>query len=270
MANTQIIHELTQRQQYLTKVIRDAEKGLQNAPPGNLEIRQHGKGFQFFHRLDPGAKHGKYIPVSNRKRAAALAQKRYLVRLIHEAESQQKAIQSFLRNYNPAALEQVYSSEGFVRQPLLKPTELPDHEYASRWMAAEYQRKPFAEEAPVHFTMKQERVRSKSEVLIANALARAGIPYKYECPLELNRHIIVYPDFTILRLRDRKVIYWEHFGLLDDTEYRTRAVKKVLSYQENGIFLGDNLIISVESLHIPLNEYTIKQMIRHYILDEAA
>ena len=270
MANRQIIQELTQRQHFLTKVIRDAEKGLQHAPPGNLEVRQHGKGFQFFHRLDPGAKHGKYIPVSDRKRAAALAQKRYLIRLIHEAESQLKTIKSFLQNYNPAALEQVYNSEGFVRQSLLKPAELPDHEYASRWMAIEYQGKPFTEGAPAHFTMKQERVRSKSEVLIANALARAGIPYKYECPLELSRHVIVYPDFTILRLRDRKIIYWEHFGLIDDTEYRTHAVKKVLSYQENGIFPGDNLIISMESLHVPLNEYTIKQMIKHYILDEAA
>ena len=157
-----------------------------------------------------------------------------------------------------------------MRQSLIKPVEIPDLEYASRWQNIEYQGKPFGEDAPVHFTLKQERVRSKSEVLIANALARAGVPYKYEYPLRLKNQMLIYPDFTILRLRDRKQIYWEHLGLIDDTEYRTHAIRKVMSYEENGIFLGENLIISVESFHIPLNEVTIQRLIRHYILDEAA
>ena len=270
MSNNQVILSLKQRQQFLTKVIQDAEKGILHAPPGSVEIKKHGKSVQFFHRIEPNVKHGIYIPAAQRKHASALVQKRYLTRLLSAAKKQKKTIDAFLRSYDPNALEEVFQTEGFVRQSLIKPVEVPDLEYASRWQHIEYQGKPFGEDSPVHFTLKQERVRSKSEVLIANALARADVPYKYECPLKLKNQILVYPDFTILRLRDRKQIYWEHLGLIDDTEYRTRAIKKVLSYEENGIFLGENLIISVESYHVPLNELAIQRLIKHYILEEAA
>ena len=50
-----------------------------------------------------------------------------------------------------------------------------------------------------YYTIKGERVRSKSEKIIADELYRYQIPYKYEFPLTLathNRNIQLYPDFT--------------------------------------------------------------------------
>lgn len=270
MYSKQVIHSLKQRQQFLTKVIQDAEKGILHAPPGSIEIKKRRKSAQFYHRIEPNVKHGIYIPAAQRKRAASLCQKRYLTKVLCAAQKQKKAIDTFLHNYDPAALEKIFLEEGFVRQSLINPVEVPDPEYISRWQEMKYQGKPFGEETPVHFTLRQERVRSKSEVLIANALARAGVPYKYECPLKLKNQEVIYPDFTILRMRDRKQIYWEHLGLIDDTDYRTRAIRRVLMFEENGIYLGDNLIISVESFHIPLNEVTIQRLIKHYILEDAA
>ena len=41
-----------------------------------------------------------------------------------------------------------------------------------------------------------ERVRSKSELVIANLLYKNNIPYMYECPLKINNNT-VYPDFTV-------------------------------------------------------------------------
>lgn len=42
---------------------------------------------------------------------------------------------------------------------------------------------------PIDITDKGERVKSKSELTIANALYRSKIPYKYECPIILHNGI---------------------------------------------------------------------------------
>lgn len=71
-----------------------------------------------------------------------------------------------------------------------------------------------------------------------------GIPYKYEKPLYLKGYGIVYPDFTFLSKRTRKEIYWEHEGRMDDSEYAKTAIKKIKTYEDNGIYLGENLILT--------------------------
>lgn len=72
-------------------------------------------------------------------------------------------------------------------------------------MSKEYTGKQFREGEPVILTNRGERVRSKSEKIIADCFFRKGIPYKYECPLYLKGLGIIYPDFTILsKKQDRK------------------------------------------------------------------
>ncbi len=62
-------------------------------------------------------------------------------------------------------------------------------------------------------TEKGELVRSKSEMNIANALFRTEIPYKYECPLTLNDGRVIYPDFTVLDVYNRRLVCWEQMRL---------------------------------------------------------
>lgn len=87
--------------------------------------------------------------------------------------------------------------------------------------------------ALIHRTHNGEWVRSKSEVIIANELAHAGIDYAYEKPLELPDGSRWLPDFTILR--NGEPVYWEHLGLLDDPAYKRRWEAKKASYARNGI-----------------------------------
>ena len=111
--------------------------------------------------------------------------------------------------------------------------------------------------------MNGERVRSKSEVIIADALERSGIPYKYECPRELSDGgQRVYPDFTCLNLRTRKEVLWEHLGMMDNPEYASMAVKKFSSYLKNGFVLGVNLIVSMECSDKPLNQTEVRKIIQ--------
>ena len=88
--------------------------------------------------------------------------------------------------------------------------------------------------------------RSKNELYIASRLDHHGIVYRWDCPTGIPGVFSV-PDFTIIRARDGKIIYWEHCGMMDDPDYRKKNAEKLAAYEENGIVPWDNLIITYDS-----------------------
>jgi AAA domain/UvrD-like helicase C-terminal domain len=92
----------------------------------------------------------------------------------------------------------------------------------------------FLEERLIHRTIRGEAVRSKSEVIIANALFGRRIDYQYEQPLELGG-VTKYPDFTIEDDATGVTYYWEHCGLLHDPAYQRRWQEKKNWYQAHNI-----------------------------------
>ena len=95
-------------------------------------------------------------------------------------------------------------------------------------------------------------MRSKSELIIADLLRKKRIPYRHEYPLNLmdpeTQHMkTIYPDFMILRVRDRKVLFWEHLGLLEKPDYFRKNLSKIRTYEMNGYLPGYSLIISFET-----------------------
>ena len=112
-----------------------------------------------------------------------------------------------------------------------------------------------------YLTLKGEFVRSKSEVIIANELYTANIPYEYEKPLYLEGYDSPFlPDFTI-QVGD-KVIYWEHCGLMSDEKYRTRWDRKKRVYEKVGITEWNRtLIVTYETYAGSLNLSDIRQHI---------
>jgi hypothetical protein len=77
-------------------------------------------------------------------------------------------------------------------------------------------------------------VRSKSEVIIANALAAKGVEYHYELPLSIDG-VTKYPDFTIEDMESGETFYWEHCGMLHVPDYRGRWEEKLDWYRSQGI-----------------------------------
>jgi len=280
MKNELIITLLKEEQTSLQETLNQIRKELENAPEGSVQIRKHKKSVQFYHRHLPGNLPGnlsgnspenlsenpvtEYIPAARRTEAVAIVQKRYLQRMEKAIEQQLRAIASFLKRYVPDALSRVYSQETPLRQPFITPLLLSDHEYIRKWESVSYDRKPFPENSPVHYTLKNEQVRSKSEMMIANALFRAGIPYRYEYPFQ-NRRQVIHPDFTILRISDRKELFWEHLGMMDDTEYRNQAFQRIRDYEALSLFPGIDLILTFETGRMPLNTKIIERTINAYL-----
>lgn len=107
----------------------------------------------------------------------------------------------------------------------------------------------FLQEGLVHRTSTGLAVRSKSELLIAEALGTAGVEFEYERPLTLAGQTR-FPDFTIEDDISGRTVYWEHLGMLSKTEYRTAWERKLAWYESNGIYLanegaeGDTILVT--------------------------
>ena len=137
-------------------------------------------------------------------------------------------------------------------------------EYASQWQQKVYQGKVFTQSDPEIYTVKGERVRSKSEKIIADALEREGIPYRYEHPVCLPGNLYLYPDFTVLNKRTRKEFFLEHFGMMDSPEYVENMIRKVEEFEKYGIFPGVKLLMTFETKNRPLNTAILTRIIQEF------
>lgn len=92
----------------------------------------------------------------------------------------------------------------------------------------------FLEERLIHRTGNGLAVRSKSELLIAEALENKNVPFRYEQPLTRGGKTY-FPDFTISDDLTGRTVYWEHLGMLDDESYVRSWNRKSSWYRSNGI-----------------------------------
>ncbi|GHV41656.1 hypothetical protein FACS1894187_23530 [Synergistales bacterium] len=88
----------------------------------------------------------------------------------------------------------------------------------------------YYEEYKVIATLENYFVRSKSEALIANALHSSGLDFSYEKPLFAPDGTMYFPDFTVTFQGNE--YYWEHWGLLDKSEYKAHTEHKIEWYNK--------------------------------------
>lgn len=267
----QIINELMARKNELLALKNDAEKRLQRLKyKGDpvYHIKIDSKCNQIYVRQCKEQSKGKYLSKKKLISAKQIATFDYLKEIIRRIDVEivnlDKAIKS-CGKYDP---ESYYSTLSKPRQNLITPIVPTDEQFVENWLAEPYEPKPFDEDDESEFyTEKNERVRSKSEILIGNAMFRAQVPYKYECPLYLEGLGVIRPDFTALNKKRRKIFYWEHLGKMDDPEYARTNVSRINYYEKNGVFKGDRLILTWETSKTPLDVKLVNQIIKHYLLE---
>jgi len=118
----------------------------------------------------------------------------------------------------------------------------------------------FYEEKLIHKTVRGELVRSKSEVIIANALYYNGLDYDYEPELKLEGKV-KRPDFKVEDFDTGVVWYWEHCGMMNDPQYKKRWEDKKKFYEKNGIMEGKNLIVTYDDENGGLDSDLIHKII---------
>lgn len=261
----QVKNLLEAREKQLLQLKAEKEKALLSAPKGSLRVCSHGDKTQYYYRQDPKDCNGVYIREKEIALAQKLAQKDYDKKVLASIEKELNAIHKYFAYYPDRSVEEVYNKLHEKRQKLIVPIAESDEEYIYKWESVKYQGKEFRDDTPEFYTAKGERVRSKSEVIIADVLNREGVPYRYEYPIYIKGVGKFYPDFTLLNMRKRKEIFWEHFGMMDDPEYAEKAVQKITVYEYNGYFPGKNLILTYETRKIPLNQKTIISVLGQYL-----
>ena len=96
----------------------------------------------------------------------------------------------------------------------------------------------FLEANLIHRTSNGKLVRSKSEVIVANALAAAGVSFEYEKQFTGHDNTVRLPDFTIEDAATGETFIWEHLGMLTDERYARAWEKKRQWYADSGVEEG--------------------------------
>ncbi len=256
-----LMKELLARIERLEMAVESAKEMLKDAPEGSLKINNGKDRTRYYHITRKGDSKGRYIHTSENELLTRLAQKDYAQKMIIEASRELTDTRAFLQSVEKNASESLYSSLHPKRRVLLDPILRNEDERIRYWNSLPYSVSTYEPEEKVFQTRRGEMVRSKSELLIADMYYELGIPYRYECALKLKKGKVKYPDFTLYHAGRRTVLYHEHLGLLDDEGYRERNMKKLRQYEESGICLGKNLIISWESENFPFNIQVFRKQI---------
>ncbi len=259
--------ELYERKDFLKKVDKKIKRYLKNAPPGHLRATVNKGTFQYRIISDDDPSKPQYISKSKLKPARNIAQRDYYIKALKYVTNEIKAIEKLIKARKKYKLEELYEQTKKPRRALITPLTLSDEEYARRWQETDYYHKPNTP-SDTYISMKGERVRSKSELIIANILYLLGIPYHYEYPLELINGRIIYVDFLILDVRNRKEIWYEHFGMMGDMAYADPNTDRFNDIVAAGLLPGDNFIATFETYNKPLDTRTIFKILEPYRTNE--
>ena len=271
MAKTDIRKTLLQLEQDILNMIRAAEQNSTKYPPGALRLTNVKGKTRYYHNYtdEKGQKHSHYVSLKKDPALIrGLAQGSYDNAFLKTAYRQLHAVRRALKDINEDSLVNVYSLLHKERKKLINPYVPDDETFIRNWENDSYPPGYFSKDFPEIYTERQERVRSKSEKIIADKYKLLYIPYKYEKPLYLldgTQFVTFRPDFTTLNVRTRKQYYHEHLGKMDDPKYVRRNMYKLSVYAKNGIFIGDQLLLTFESSDRPLDMQQFEMYIKHYL-----
>ncbi len=87
----------------------------------------------------------------------------------------------------------------------------------------------------IHRTSNGTFVRSKSEVIVADALSTAGVEFAYEEEFRGYDGAVRLPDFTIKDAARGETYIWEHLGMLSNPQYARAWERKKSWYADSGV-----------------------------------
>ena len=237
-----------------------------NAYKGKLRCATKGNSYQYYSGT-------KYLSKKELNLIEDIANSKYCKDLKNLVREKLKKLEQMrkLIEYDYSQPEKLYSSLHPARRCVVKPLLKTKEEYIKQWQEEQYDQWEITDEDinTQIITARGERVRSKSEKIIADALSRHGIPYKYEYPLQLkygNRIVTRRPDFLVLDTvtLEEKII--EHLGMMGDEDYYQKNMSKIDLYEKNGYLIGKKLIILHETAENPLDTMVMERYIEECLM----
>ncbi len=256
--------QLKELDSLLAKVSKN-QKGYKGLEPGKLRVTS-SHGIPQYRFVKDGSSCAQYLPAIEKEKIAMFAQREYDETLKAQLIQMKKRLNRFLKTYDPGSISDLYSNMCEGRKKLVTPVTPTDEMLIDIWMATYKGCLNPYEEAPYIKTNRGECVRSKSEKILADYFYIKGIPYQFEPMFKQLSGKIVYPDFALLNLRKRKTYYWEHLGKVDEKDYASRNFEKLMDYEESGLIIGQNLIVTMETRERPLDIKLVEKKVHQFLL----
>lgn len=247
--------------------IRIVTTELQKCPEGRLLRTQNNGKTVVYHVTGSGSARIRKTITKDRDAQVALAKRTVLEEYLKRLNTQLGIVS------NAAARLSVLEDLDKMRIASKQFTWFTNKEISSccsieqddGWENLPYPRLAFHPEALRHATSRGLMMRSKSEVMIAEALYRWGLPFRYEQTYTVEGKQVVSADFT-LRRRDGKIFVWEHEGLINTSAYIERQRRKAELFAKLGFVPWDNLIISYDTADGALDLRIVESEIRNKLL----
>lgn len=247
----------------LEKKLAHLKEELKALPCGSLRCTSNRGTDQFY-------VNGNYTSKKQMNIVKDIAQREYDEKLVAVIKRRLQILQQLEHSYASHEIENCFENACKARRKLITPAFETVEEKIHSFLEEKYEPGKFDEDNTTEFiTLKGERVRSKSELLISDQLNRYGIPYRYEKPVELQdwkKTVICRPDFTVMNRRTGKIFLFEHLGKMDDEDYVAANMRKLDLYERNGYLLGDNLMVTHETSKVPLNRNILDSYIKTYFI----
>ncbi len=192
-------------------------------------------------------------------------QRDYETKVNRKLKQMRNQLEKLLEKYDISEIEAIYDKMSVTKKKLVIPVIEPEEVFLEKWKSVSYSPMPIENETDFYSGC-GVRVRSKSELLIADMLEQSGIPYRYEYPLTLKNEGTVHPDFLCLNVRKRTEFIWEHFGMMDNISYANRNIDKIQKYAQNGYLPGKNMIMTFETSLHPVSTIMIRKMIENCLI----
>lgn len=231
---------------------------------GLITYERNGK--RYFSRTNyrKGKNKVTYLGAETGLTVQILQKRRFLTESLRRIENNIPLMEKFLAKYQ--------SLDPYdIRDALLKAYKFTDETCfdlagaidIENWAKKEYRRAEMYPEHLTHVDANGEYLRSKSEVLVANALAAHRIPYRIEESMRICGEIIA-PDFIAASKRLNREIYWEHFGRMFEEKYQKKYAHKMFLYAQADILPGYNLITTFDDRKGNIDARAIERLIEAF------
>ena len=240
-----------------------------------LSCNTKSNGKKYFSEvwMENGVKKTRYLGSESNKEVLEIQEKRFLRKTLPMLEKKIKALEICVGEIWPLNyLELNESLPKVYRLPPEKVKEMVGSDSAEKWYLEATKQKVkddarFGISHPedlIHTAKDGTKMRSKSEVAIANELINREIPYIYEKPLFVNNHLM-HPDFMFYSYSRMKPMIWEHAGMIGDEGYRSGFEKRMDQYMRGGFAPCVDVILTFDTTDGRLDTRIIDAIIDEYL-----